>query len=115
MNTLTPAPCFHLLMRLLGISENKRNSPCLTQTGPSVHLKPSASFSILASFGMSLSKRGSLPMIEPNVFSPADAVALSKSGSAKSRKHVRFMAAYLQVRLPRVACGGAAKHRRLSL
>src|SRR5436309_1719005 len=55
------------MMTLLGMSEKSRYLPSAIQTGPSDHLKPSASFSILASLGISLSKRGSLRSIVPKV------------------------------------------------
>src|SRR5262245_6573559 len=62
-----PSPSFHFMSELRGMSENSKNLPSLNHTGPSHHTNPSASFSILASGEISLSKRGSLLSSLPNV------------------------------------------------
>ena len=56
-----PLPGVYWLTTLLGMSENSRQAFSGTQTGPSAHLKPSATLMILASFGINWSKSG----IEP--------------------------------------------------
>ena len=53
-----PLPGAHLLMALLGMSEKSRKPPFAFQTGPSVHLKPSPSFSKTASGAISASSAG---------------------------------------------------------
>src|ERR1700722_1944730 len=55
---LVPAPGIHLRMLLLGMSANIRY-PDGIQTGPSVQVKPVATFSSLASEGMIVSRAGS--------------------------------------------------------
>ena len=93
--SVTPSASVHLLMTLFGMSEKSRYLPSGTQSVPSVHLKPSASFSSLASLGISLSKRGSLRSMVPNVgydfFSCATVgtvTAMARTAAASSR---RFM------------------------
>ena len=55
---LTPAPGVHLRMLLLGMSANMRYPDCI-QTGPSVQVKPVATFSSLVWEGMIMSRAGS--------------------------------------------------------
>ena len=62
---LMPSPSFHLKIVFCGQSENNRYLRLRTQMGPSAQSKPSASYSSLASLGISLSSRGSRRSIEP--------------------------------------------------
>src|SRR5258707_4898823 len=55
---LTPPPGVHLRMLLLVMSANMRYRDCI-QTGPSVQVKPVATFSSLAWEGMIMSRAGS--------------------------------------------------------
>src|SRR5882672_11603374 len=60
--TLTaPVSSSHFIIRLLGISLQRRKRPSPNQTGPSAHRKPVASRSTAARFSRYLAKLGSSP------------------------------------------------------
>src|SRR4051794_5713199 len=71
---------------LLGMSEKRRNFPFLSQTGPSVQAKPSASFSRDASLPTRSSKAGSSRSMEPMV---VDFLSSSASKGRQSRTEAR--------------------------
>src|SRR5262249_8516464 len=91
----TPLPSCHFMTTLLGMSEKSKKPPSLTQTGPSVQMKPRAMVSTLASLGSSLSKRGSSRTIlrggigsPPFSLSPPSAAGNSRA-TPSTRAHSR--------------------------
>src|SRR5260370_14109818 len=77
---LTPAPGIHLRMLLLGISANMRYPGCI-HTGPSVQVKPVATFSSAAWAGTIRSRAGSkrsivgMIMLDASANEPASVLA----------------------------------------